>query len=105
MDFSEGFYVENDNAIEFLEDKLTKLGAIVYLTRYGDYDLAVTNTINRKRSDLSRRSNIINKSNCDLYLSIHLNAETSSTWRGGQIFYDDINSENKDYKTVISTAE
>lgn len=78
-----------------IEDSLTRQGAIVYMTRYGDYDLSANNTINRKRSDLSRRSNIINKSNCDLYLSIHLNAETSSTWRGGQIFYDDINDENE----------
>ena len=29
-------------------------------------------------------------------MSIHLNAETSSTWSGGQIFYDDINEKNKD---------
>lgn len=78
-----------------LEDKLTKLGAIVYLTRYGDYDLAVNNTINRKRSDLSRRRNIINKSKCDIFLSIHLNAETTGVWKGAQIFYNDINEENE----------
>ena len=53
-----------------VEDILIKEGAIVYLTRYGDYDLSVPNTINRKRSDLSRRGNIINKSDCDLFISI-----------------------------------
>ena len=74
---------------------LEKEGAIVYLTRYGDYDLSVPNTINKKRSDLSRRGNIINRSNCDLYLSIHLNAETSNTWKGAQMFYDNINKENE----------
>lgn len=74
---------------------LEQKGAIVYLTRYGDYDLSVPNTINRKRSDLSRRGNIINRSNCDLYLSIHLNAETSNTWKGAQMFYDNINTENE----------
>lgn len=74
---------------------LEKKGAIVYLTRYGDYDLSVPNTINRKRSDLSRRGNIINRSNCDLYLSIHLNAEISNTWKGAQIFYNNINEENE----------
>lgn len=78
-----------------LEQRLLKLGAIVYLTRYDDYDLSVKNTINRKRSDLSRRGNIINKSNCDLFLSIHLNAEDTGTWRGAQIFYDDTNKENE----------
>lgn len=53
------------------------------------------NTINRKRSDLSRRSNIINNSLCDLFLSIHLNAESSGKWWGPQIFYDDASEENK----------
>lgn len=76
-------------------DKLTKLGAIVYLTRYDDYDLAITNTINRKRSDLSRRGNIINRSNCDIFLSIHLNAEETGIWRGAQVFYNNENKENE----------
>lgn len=78
-----------------ISDKLTKLGAIVYLTRYDDYDLAITNTINRKRSDLSRRGNIINRSNCDIFLSIHLNAEGTGIWRGAQVFYNNENKENE----------
>ena len=78
-----------------LEKRLTKLGAIVYLTRYDDYDLSVNNTINRKRSDLSRRGNIINKSDCDLFLSIHLNAENTGIWKGAQTFYNTNNKENK----------
>lgn len=84
-----------------LRDNLEKLGAIVYLTRYGDYDLAVPYARDRKRSDLSRRVSVINKSNCDLYLSIHLNADPSSTWRGGQVFYDDINDDNKKIAKII----
>lgn len=78
-----------------LEKRLTKLGAIIYLTRYDDYDLSVNNTINRKRSDLSRRGNIINKSDCDLFLSIHLNAENTGIWKGAQTFYNTNNKENK----------
>ncbi len=77
-----------------VETKLLKLGAIIYMTRYGDYDLSVNNTINRKRSDLSRRSNIINKSDCDLFLSIHLNAEETNTYSGAQVFYSDKNKKN-----------
>lgn len=79
-------------------------GAIVYMTRYGDYDLAVTNAQNRKRSDLSRRANIINRSLCDIYLSIHLNADTSSTWRGAQVFYDDINEKNIKIAEILQTV-
>lgn len=78
-----------------LEAELEKNGAIVYLTRYGDYDLSVKNAINRKRSDLSRRANIINASNADIYLSIHLNSDISSTWQGAQAFYDDVNDQNE----------
>ena len=84
-----------------LMETLEKNGAIVYLTRDDDYDLAVNNAVNRKRSDLSRRANIINRSMCDLYLSIHLNADISTTWRGGQVFYDDINDKNQKIATIM----
>ena len=77
-----------------LEGLLVQKGAIVYLTREGDYDLAYPNAYLRKRSDLSRRAKIIDDSLCDVYLSIHLNATTSTTWKGAQVFYDDVNEEN-----------
>ena len=78
-----------------LENKLTSMGAIVYLTRYDDYDLSVSDAWNRKRSDLSRRANVINRSGCDLYLSIHLNAEDSNFLSGAEVYYDTINLENE----------
>ncbi len=84
-----------------LADILEKNGAIVLLTRTGDYDLSVNNAVNRKRSDLSRRANIINDSKCDLYISIHLNSIASSTWRGAQVFYDDINPNNKKIAEIL----
>lgn len=87
-----------------IEEKLTSLGAIVYLTRYGDYDLSVINTNNRKRSDLSRRANIINRSNCDIYLSIHLNAEDTGTWRGAQVFYNSNLKENKKIALIFQKS-
>lgn len=83
-----------------LKEQLEKEGAIVYLTRDGDYDLSST-TINRKRSDLLNRAIAINKSNADIYISIHLNSIQSSTWYGGQVFYDDINPNNKIIANII----
>lgn len=80
---------------EVLSETLGSTGAIVYMTRYGDYDLGVINAINRKRSDLSRRGNIINRSGCDLYISIHLNADRSPVWYGAQVFYDDVHESNE----------
>lgn len=84
-----------------LEKYLTNLGAIVYLTRYGDYDLSVNNTVNRKRSDLSRRSNIINRSDCDMFISIHLNAESTGVWKGAQVFYNTNNKENEKIAKIL----
>lgn len=86
---------------EKLEEKLVSLGAIVYLTRYGDYDLSVNHTINRKRSDLSRRGNIINRSDCDLFLSIHLNADESGQWHGAEVYYDDVHPENEKIAKIM----
>ncbi len=84
-----------------LEEELSKLGAIVYQTRYGDYDLSVPHNNNRKRSDLSRRGTIINESKCDLYLTIHLNADASTTLRGAQVFYDDIHDDNQEIAKIM----
>ena len=84
-----------------LKDLLEKEGAIVYLTRYGDYDLAINNVYERKKSDLNNRAKIINKSKADLYISIHLNSIKSSTWKGAQVFYDDVNSNNKELAILM----
>lgn len=80
---------------KLLMKKLESLGAMVYLTRYEDYDLANKGASLRKRSDLYKRAKIINESKCDLYLSVHLNASTNTSYRGFQIFYDHNNSHNK----------
>ena len=84
----------NLSIVRKLQTVLESSGAIVYLTRYGDYDLSNTYTNSRKKSDLNNRAKIINESNADLYISIHLNSISSSTWSGAQVFYDDVNSEN-----------
>ena len=78
-----------------LRDKLESLGAIVYLTRDSDYDLSNPNASLRKRSDLSNRAKMINSSDADIYLSIHLNSSSNTSWKGAQVFYDDINKNNE----------
>lgn len=84
-----------------LQKKLESLGAIVYMTRYGDYDLSNNYAISRKKSDLNNRAKIINKSNADMYISIHLNSISSSTWSGAQVFYDDVNKNNKELALLM----
>jgi N-acetylmuramoyl-L-alanine amidase len=84
----------NLEIVDKLESELMARGALVLLTREGDYDLSTT-SVNRKRDDLYSRVKLINDSNCDLYISIHLNSTTSNVWRGLQIFYSSVNDENK----------
>ena len=62
-----------------LKKKIEKKGGQVYLTREGDNDLSKNNTCNH-------RSKIINESECDMCISIHLNSDPSPTWNGTQIF-------------------
>ena len=84
-----------------LKKILEEEGAIVYLTRYDDYDLAINGALERKKSDLNNRAKIINKSKADMYVSIHLNSIESSTWSGAQVFYDDVNSNNKEIAEIM----
>lgn len=71
-----------------LEIELSKTGATVILTRDDDYDLSNPNARWRKKSDFDNRINLINNSNANLYLSIHLNYLTNSAYYGPQVFYD-----------------
>ena len=93
---SNTFYEKDMNLIltKKLEGELSSRGAIVYMTRNGDYDLSKS-VINKKRDDLYRRVLMINRSHCDMYVSMHLNASPSSKWNGIQIFYSNILKDNK----------
>lgn len=87
--------------VKKMEEELTKKGAVVYLTRDGDYDLAET-TNGRKRSDLANRAWLINKGNCDMYISIHLNYIGNSKWQGLQIFYNNKNKLNEEMARMMT---
>lgn len=84
-----------------LQKNLEEMGATVYLTRYDDYDLSTPNTRTRKKSDLNNRVRLMNDSNADMYISIHLNATNSKKWMGAQTFYDDVNPENKKIAQIM----
>ncbi len=86
---------------KYIKEELEKNGAQVYLTRIGDYDLSENNARNHKKNDLTTRARLINESNCDMYISIHLNSESSPTWNGMQIFYTNQNEQNKTIAQTI----
>lgn len=82
-----------------LQNTLSKNGASVLMTRDGDYDLSSPNANRRKKSDFDNRIKLINESNADLYLSIHINYLSDSSYSGGQVFYYGEN--NKDLALAI----
>jgi len=82
----------------YLEKILGSLGAEVLLTRNGDYDLSSPNALYRKKSDFDNRIKMINESNSDIYISIHLNYLSDSAYSGPQVFY---NKENENLAKII----
>ncbi|HZW67204.1 MAG TPA: N-acetylmuramoyl-L-alanine amidase CwlD [Pseudogracilibacillus sp.] len=69
---------------------LEQAGAIVYLTRETDVDLADEFTkgiANRKSEDIRRRLQFIHDKEADFFISIHLNSLPSARWRGAQTFF------------------
>ena len=79
-----------------LRDYLQEQGALVLMTREKDKDLADSGSIReRKRADLIKRTQFINNSEADLYISVHANAFPQGNSKGAQTFYSPKFSENK----------
>jgi N-acetylmuramoyl-L-alanine amidase len=73
-----------------LREYLQEQGALVLMTREEDKDLAgddVKGYSRRKVEDLKKRLEVINKSDIDFFISIHLNSIPSARWSGAQTFY------------------
>lgn len=71
-------------------DFLQQAGALVYLTRENDSDLANEDTSGlsrRKSEDIRERLEFIKEKGADFFLTIHLNALSSTKWSGAQTFY------------------
>jgi N-acetylmuramoyl-L-alanine amidase len=95
----DGGAVSKEGAIEkdlnlaiaiYLRDYLQQAGAIVVMTREGDYDLAAEDTkkvSKRKTEDLMKRVSVIKEAKPDLVVSIHMNSIPSVKWFGAQTFY------------------
>ncbi|SHH88975.1 N-acetylmuramoyl-L-alanine amidase CwlD [Virgibacillus chiguensis] len=98
---------EKDISLEVskkLQKYLQQVGAIVYLTRETDRDLASENVkglSKRKSEDIRNRLSFINEQEADLFISLHLNALPSTKWRGAQTFYNPQKDENKHLAEMI----
>jgi N-acetylmuramoyl-L-alanine amidase len=88
-----------------LRDYLQEAGAAVIMTREDDSEHVNPGVIGRKRQDLTKRVEIVNNSNADLMISIHLNSIGSSRWRGAQTFYQPNRSEDHARLAKLIQAE
>ena len=85
--------LEKDIALNItlkIRDYLQQQGALVILTREEDVDLAKEETkgySRRKTEDLKKRLALINSSEADLFVSIHLNSIPDPQWSGAQTFF------------------
>ncbi|MEK3880206.1 N-acetylmuramoyl-L-alanine amidase CwlD [Paenibacillus sp. FSL M7-0420] len=82
----------------YLRDYLQQAGAIVVMTREGDYDLAQDSTkgyARRKTEDLKQRVRSIEEKGADLFVSVHMNSIPSNRWSGAQTFYYPSSERNK----------
>lgn len=81
-----------------LRDYLQQAGAIVVMTREGDYDLADKDTkgySRRKAEDLKKRVGYIEEKKADVVISLHMNSVPSSRWSGAQAFYTNRHPDNE----------
>lgn len=74
-----------------LQKSLTKKGYTVIMTRTDENALTDEGrTIaEKKRNDMHRRLEIINTSDADMFVSIHINKFSDSRYRGAQVIYSD----------------
>ncbi|HEX6593965.1 MAG TPA: N-acetylmuramoyl-L-alanine amidase CwlD [Bacillota bacterium] len=87
-----------------LQQYLQQSGALVYLTREKDKDLAHPDTkglSNRKSEDIRNRLKFIHDRKADFFVTIHLNAISSSRWSGAQTFYYPESDESRHLAKMI----
>jgi N-acetylmuramoyl-L-alanine amidase len=88
----------NLSIVLYLRDYLQQAGALVTLTREGDYDLAEQGTkgySRRKTQDLLKRAARVKEKKADLAVSVHMNSIPSPRWSGAQTFFYSRNEEGR----------
>lgn len=88
-------------------DYAQQAGAVVYLTREVDEDLAAKDTkglSNRKSEDIRNRLAFIHEREADFFITIHLNAIPDERWSGAQTFYYPSSSENEHLASMIQAG-
>ena len=79
-------------------------GFKVILTRKGAGGLYGLPTKGFKRRDMQRRKEIANRSDADLFLSVHLNFYPSPSRRGAQVFYKENDDRSKAFADALQRS-
>ncbi len=85
-----------------LKSYLTLYGFHVVMTRINTDGLYSALATNKKKDDMQKRKEIIEKSNADLVISIHMNSYSLKSVRGAQAFY---NPENEISKNLANSIQ
>lgn len=90
-----------------LRDYLQEAGALVWMTREVDRDLASPQTrgyARRKTEDLKNRVAFVRSRQADALISIHMNSIPSARWHGAQTFYAPQRLESKEMAEVVQSS-
>lgn len=85
-----------------IKEVLDDLGYITVLTRKTKESLCEGKFI--KKEDMNKRIKIIDDSNANILISIHLNYYADEKYSGAQIFYSNLNHQSKDLATYIQNS-
>lgn len=94
----------NLSVVKKLEKYFIDAGIAVVLTRSSDAGLYGVATKNLKKKDMQKRSEIINKAEPDLVVSVHMNKYSLESRRGAQVFYNKSSEQGKLLASCVQTS-
>lgn len=84
-----------------LESMLQLQGVSVTMTRTDDEGLYSESDANKKRADLKKRCELINKTAPDVAVSIHQNSYSSQSAKGAQVFYYEMSAQGRELAEIL----
>ncbi len=84
-----------------LQHFLEQSGVEVVMTRADDAGLSDTDGSFHKRADMKQREKMMNESDADLFLSIHMNRFSESKYSGPQVFYAPNSDDSKRFAEIL----
>lgn len=103
----QGGSVESELNLKYsqeLKKVCEEVGFEVVMTRSDMDGLYSPTAENKKRSEMENRERIINESDADFMVSIHMNSFSLSSCRGAQVFYDYGDEDGKRFAESVQSS-